>query len=224
MRTQPRLNAAAIVIGFTLFAIPSVFASTIAINPADFGVGSTLTTFAGLASGTEVNGLTVDGISFAYSLGNGAVVIDGGPGVTINITPPNVVSVGNDTGILTLTFPSLIDAFGYGYAILSTSPVATATTISLFNGAASVGSLSYSGTPDPVFAGGFAGIQSTLLFNRAELRFNSTVAPAFALDNVRTAATLQPVPEPTSVLLVGAGLGAMARLRLRRKGRTFLGM
>jgi len=49
------------------------------------GPGSTLTTFTGVADGTEVNGLTVNGILFNYSLGNGQVTIDGGPGTTNNI-------------------------------------------------------------------------------------------------------------------------------------------
>src|SRR5262249_25384233 len=151
-----------------------------------FGSGSTLTTFTGLPSGLEVNGLTVAGINFSYSLGNGQVIIDGGPGTTNNITPPNIVSVGNNTGILTLTLPSLVDTFGYGYAILSGAAVANATTIALFSGVTPVGSLSYNSTPDPLFSGGFAGIQSTIPFNRVQLTFNSVAAPAFALDNIRT--------------------------------------
>ena len=55
-------------------------AAVIAIDPSAFGPGSTLINFTGLADGTEVNGLTVGGVSFNYSLGNGSVIIDGGPG------------------------------------------------------------------------------------------------------------------------------------------------
>jgi hypothetical protein len=182
-----------------------------------FGAGSTLTTFTGLADTTEVNGLTVDGILFNYSLGNGHVVIDGGPGTTNNIAPPNIVSQGNPTGILTLTFPTALSQFGYGYAILSTSPV-NATTITLFQGATNVGSLVYFGVPDPTFVGGFAGIASTIPFDRAQLTFNSVVAPAFAMDNVRTTPAATSAPEPTSLVLLGVGLLGLSH-RLARTRR-----
>ena len=196
-------------------------ATTIPIGIGAFGAGSTLTTFTGLAFGTEVNGLTVDGIVFSYSLGNGTVMIDAGPGVTNNIDPPNIVSgLGNNSGILTLMFPSLIGSFGYGFAILSGGAVPNATTISLFNGAIPIGSLSFPGAPDPTFTGGFAGIQSSSLFNRAGVTFNSVVAPAFALDNVRTSTeTAAAVPEPATLLLLGVGLVVTARYRRRRRQR-----
>src|SRR5262249_56798209 len=95
MKTQRRfLLAAACVLVSSIGAGSSASASTIPVDIAAFGPGSTLTTFAALANGTEVNGLTVDGILFQYSLGNGSVIIDGGPGITNNITPPNIVSIG----------------------------------------------------------------------------------------------------------------------------------
>jgi hypothetical protein len=65
------------------------------------------------------------------------------------------------------------------------SPNGKFVAISLFNRATPVGSLSYAATPDPSLPGGFAGIQSTLTFNRVEVTFNSVSATAFALDNVR---------------------------------------
>jgi hypothetical protein len=178
----------------------SASASVIAVGPAAFPTSSALITFTGLPDGTEVNGLSVGGVLFTYSLGNGNVLIDGGPGVTNNIDPPNVVSTGDDTGTLTMTLPSPATMFGYGYAILSVADVVNATTISLFSGTTNVGTLSYDGAPDPVFTGGFAGIQSTLPFDKVAVTFNSVEAPAFALDNIRISAA---VPEPsTSVLLL----------------------
>ena len=195
-------------------------ASVIPISAGSFPLGSTLITFTGLADGTEVNGLIVNGVQFSYSAGNGNVVIDGGPGITNNISPPNIVSIGNSAGTLTLLLPGLENMFGYGFAVLSTVPVANATTISLFSGATAVGSLSYNGVPDPSFAGGFAGIQSTILFDRVQLTFNSVAAPAFALDNVRFANAV--VPEPTTMLLVGTalvGLGITTRRRRSTKPR-----
>jgi hypothetical protein len=194
-------------------AVTRAEASVIGVAVGSFGAGSTLTTFAGLADGTEVNGLTVNGIVYSYSLGNGQVIIDGGPGATNNITPPNVVSLfGSNTGILTLTFPTANSQFGFGYAVLTTVPVTNATTITLFDGATNVGSLSYNAVPDPVFAGGFAGISSTIPFNSARLTFNAAVAPSFALDNVRTTPVIS-APEPSTVVLLAVGLGLMVFCR-----------
>ncbi len=195
-----------------MLATSSALATVIPIGPGAFPGGSTLLTFAGILDGTEVNGLTVGGLLFNYSLGNGSVVIDGGPGVTNNITPPNVVSMGNNNGILTVSLPAVANLFGYGYAILTMINVTNATTITLFSGAANVGSLAYNGVPDPSFTGGFAGIQSTIPFDRVQITFNSAAAPFFALDNVRVAAAT--IPEPSSMLLVlGGALGLFWRKR-----------
>jgi hypothetical protein len=86
--------------------------------------------------------------------------------------------------------------------------VANATTISLFNGTTPLGSQSYMATPDPLFAGGFAGIQSTVAFDRVQITFNSVSASAFALDNIRTQAS---VPEPATIVLLGVGVVALAQ-------------
>ncbi len=192
----------------------AAYTSVIAVGPGAFPAGATLLDFATLSNGTEVNGLTVNGVQFSYTVGgsplNGAVQIDGGPGTTNNITPPNIVSVGNDTGILGLLLPAPVTLFGYGYAILNTTAVANAATINIFMGITNLGTLSYTGVPDPTFAGGFAGIQSTIPFNRVELTFNSAAAPAFAVDNVRFAI----IPEPSTILLT---VGALALGILRRR-------
>ena len=213
MRTPSQRIALTVAVLAMPVAAPSASASTIPVGIGAFG-GSTLTTFAGLADGTEVNGLIVDGIRFSYSAGNSQLIIDGGPGNTNNIALPNIVSIGSNSGVLTLLLPSFVDTFGYGYAILNNAAVANATTMSVFDGATLLGSRSYNGTPDPDFAGGFAGIQSTTAFNRVEITFNSVAAPAFALDNIRTLSTVSAVPEPATLALLATGVVGMFRSRM----------
>ena len=61
--------------------------------------GSSSISFDGLATGTEANGLVVGRLSFGVIVpgvsANGQVIVDGGPGVTGNVNPPNLVSVAN---------------------------------------------------------------------------------------------------------------------------------
>jgi len=118
--------SAALVIVCTLVAVPRASASLITVGIGAFPMGSTLTTFTGLALGTEINGLMVDpavgpggAILFEYSLGNGRVSVNVGPNTTHNINQPAVVSNdgANNSGVLTMTILSLVDLFGYGYAL-----------------------------------------------------------------------------------------------------------
>src|SRR5437764_8250015 len=114
-----------------------------------------------MATGKVVYGTSVNGLGSSYYLVNVNVIIDAGPGATNNISPPNIVSIGNPAGSLSILLPFAATMFGYGYAILATVAVPGATTISIFNGATFLGSLSYNGLPDPTFTGGFAGLAST---------------------------------------------------------------
>ena len=193
-------------------------AQLIAVPASAFPVSSTLLSFSGLADGVDVNGLVLGGITFSYSLGNGNVVIDGGPGTTNNVDPQNAVSVGNPSGILTLILPGFYDMFGYGYALLTVGPVVNATTITAFSGATNLGSVAFTASGDPAFSGGFAGVQSATPFDRVQFVFNNT-APAFAFDNVRlnAAANVSTIPEPSTTLLLGAGLVAVVGLARRRQ-------
>ncbi|MFL6451928.1 MAG: PEP-CTERM sorting domain-containing protein [Bryobacteraceae bacterium] len=196
-------------------------ADVIGVGPSAFPALSTVVDFTGLPTNREVNGLTVAGVRFDYTVAgaplNGAVVIDGGPGVTNNVSPPNIVSVGNNTGILNITLPSAVNLLGYGFAILNGVTIANATSVSAFSGSTLLGSVSFTGRPDPGFTGGFAGISSTTAFNRVALTFNSAAAPAFAVDNVRFAS----IPEPSTLALVlGVGvlfLAGALRSRIRRR-------
>jgi PEP-CTERM motif len=189
----------------------SAGAAVSAVGPGDFPGGSLFVDLAAAVDGTEVNGFSISGLTFSYSLGNGQVIFNGGPGITNNVAPPNVVSIGSPAGVLGISLPGLSSLFGYGYALLASGTVPDGTTITLFNGAANVGSLSYLAVPDPDFPGGFAGISSTVPFDRVELTFNGAVE-AWAVDNFRVTA----VPEPATVVMFTLGV---AGLLLRQRQR-----
>jgi PEP-CTERM motif len=193
-------------------------ATVIALTTADLS-GASLITFNGLTDGTAVNGLSVGGVQFNYLVNNLPSTdarLDGGPGITNNISPLNIVNFnGNANAILRLTFPEPEVRMGYGYAILSNAIVANATTVSLYDASnVLVGTLSVTGGPDPIFAGGFLGLESTIPFVRADLTF-STVGQAFAADNFRFAASA--VPEPASAVLFGVGILCASVRRLRKR-------
>lgn len=183
-----------------------------AVGTGAFPVGSLLVRLDGLADGDEVNGLSDGGLDFFYSLGNGHVIVDGGPGETNHIQPQNLVSIGDPSGVLSVHLPGPSLLFGFGYALLATGRVVDGTTMALFSGDAAVGSLSYIARPDPFFPGGFAGIRSTLPFDRVELRFNP-VAMAWAVDNFRVSA----VAEPSPLVLLPGGMAVLALLGRRRR-------
>jgi hypothetical protein len=109
-------------------------------------------------------------------------------------------------------------AFGAGATLTTFTGVADGTgvlTLALFDGTTAVGSLSFDGTPDPTFTGGFAGLLSTAPFDRVELTFDTSAVPAFAIDDIRTAT----VPEPALLVLFGVGLSAVALHRRRARRR-----
>jgi PEP-CTERM motif len=202
---------------FLTWAMP-VGASVIPLTPADFS-GASLITFTGLPNGTIINGMTINGVLFNYLVNNVASIdarIGSGPGNTNNITSPDVENFGgNANAVLRLTFPAAEVRLGYGYAILSTLVVPNATTVSLFDASnVLVGALSATGSPDPIFTGGFLGLQSTIPFVRADLTFSTTGA-LFAVDNVRFSPT--PVPEPSTLTLLAFGLATGSRRLLRRR-------
>lgn len=210
--TIHRMATLALASTLALTAVNAV-AAVSAVGPGDFPGSSLLVDLSTSVDGTEANGLTVGGLTFSYSLGNGNVIIDGGPGITNNVAPLNVVSIGVASGILGVALPGPSTMFGYGYALLATGTVAAGTTINLFNGTTNVGSLSYLATPDPDFPGGFAGISSTLPFDRVELTFNASAA-AWAADNFRVTA----VPEPTTLGMFVLGICALLMRQKRRVG------
>ena len=211
---RPRLTK--IVLATFLFFVTTLWpsaasADVIAIGPAAFPGNSTLITFTGVANLTELNGLAIDGVVFSIPR-TGVAFIGASGGTTNNLSPPSIVNPFN-VGPLTITLAGLSDRFGYGYLLNTSMPVANATTITLFNGLTNVGTLSYNGVPDPTLTGGFAGIQSTIPFDRVVVTFSGL---GYGMDNIRISAP-EAVPEPTTVLLLAPGLAGIAMVLRRLK-------
>ena len=192
-----------------LLALPA-HAAVSAIGVGSFSPTASLQTFNDAATGTDVNGLVLGGLSFSYSLGNAQVVVGSGPGNTNSVNDPSAVSTGDPSGVLRIALSEASLQFGFGFALLGPSAIPDGTTISLFSGATPIGSLVYGAAPDPSFSGGFAGIESTSAFDRVELTFNPA-AIAWAVDNIR----VTPVPEPSALALFALGALVIALRRGR---------
>ena len=81
-----------------------------------------------------------------------------------------MVSLSDPNGVaLIVSLSNLAIQFGYGYALNAEVSIPAATTIELFAGSTPVGSISFTGIPDPTFTEGFAGIATDTQFNRAVL-------------------------------------------------------
>jgi hypothetical protein len=210
-----------------LLAASFSYAALTPIGPLDFASGATTLDFAALSTGTEANGLVLDAVLFQVTKNgtstSGIVIVDGGPGTTGNITPPNLVSLTDPNGVaLIVSLPNLAIQFGYGYAVNAEVSVPTATTIELFAGSTPVGSISFTGVPDPTFTGGFAGVTSNTAFDRAVLTF-SDVGDAFAVDNVTFAAN-RASDEGQTLILLSAGVSVLLFLRARGRETRFLSL
>src|SRR5436305_11483951 len=184
--TRKLMAVIALLIGELLLG-SNARADVIGVGTSAFPASSTVIDFTGLPNGLEVNGLTVSGVGFDYTVNgapvNGAVIIDAGVGTTNNISPPYIrgrFPLFTGTGILGITLPSPVNLFGYGFAVSARGggvfPFPNLTSVSAFSGNTLLGSVSFTGNPDtgdPLsnVSGGFAGILSTTAFNRVALTF-----------------------------------------------------
>lgn len=200
----------------------------IPIGQSDFSGGEMLITYGPPAvGGSPVDGLLVSGVLHEFSVGGlasfDATVSGGGPGATNNVAPP--IIEGDGAGLLGLTFSEPQNRVGFGFAILANGPLSDGTTVELFDTSdLSLGMLTFPAVSDPSFPGGFAGLQSSDPFGRAEVTFSSQ-ALRFAFDNLRFESV---VPEPTSALVWSlfavAALGRGSRRRRRTDARGIRGL
>ncbi len=191
-----------------LVALPSATLSPPMVDQAivvDFGE---------VSISTPIHNQTIKGYTFSENIPN-ATTTNLGPGTTLNLNGVSLQSGGEYSPanyVLTVTMPIPVHGFGFGYSILDPSPVANAVTITVFNGLTNLGAITYPGTPDPLFTGGFAGVGSTDYFTSVKINFGPTAA-AFAIDNLA-------VPEPGSLALLLLGGAALGLRRQRQTARV----
>lgn len=160
-----------------------------------------------------VDGATIGGVLHNYSGGAFANIVDpSGPDIN-GLEPSNLD--GDADGVLLLTFAGTITRMGFDFARNTSQAIIDAVTIELFDGAISLGSLSYDAVPID-FVGGFAGIEDLDGFTSARITWSDTPsAGRFLIDNLIYGGGTASVPEPGSLLLLGVG-AAIALMRRRR--------
>jgi hypothetical protein len=187
-------------------------ATIIPIGPGDFSPSATLETYGTVETFQPVDGQTFSGVLHHFTIGGvpstAATIDDGAGGGSNHITPANIE--GPVGGVLSLLFPTPENRLGYGYAVANAGGIVpNATTVQLFDaGHNLLGGLSATGIPDPFFAGGFLGVESTIPFTLAEVTFNvgGPFLPRFAFDNLEFEPTAALVPEPASLILLTMSL------------------
>lgn len=194
-----------------LAAVPTLHANLFVVSKGSLSAPAvapnTIVHFDEIALDSDINGQTIKGFTFSENT-PAALASNFGPGDTNNVTVPwasNVSIIDPSTYVLTINMPAVVTRFGFGFAINTPVSTANAITVALFDGATNLGSLTFGGVPDPLFDGGFAGVGSTVGFDRVQVTFGIASNGFFAIDNVAAV-----VPEPGTLLagLLVAGVCA----------------
>lgn len=162
-----------------------------------------------------VNGLTVDGVTFHFSIGgvasNDANYNAGNGGIEKYVQDPSLE--GNALGVLTIDFASPTNGVQFGVARSIGGPLTPGLSVDLFGSSLNpLGTFTLNTQVYFTFSEGL--FVSPLTIGRAVLSFPSAnLASRFAIDNL----TSTPVPEPPTISLLSIGLAGLAAGCLRRK-------
>ena len=203
MTRQCRLRAA-VPLGFAVLAF---FAFTLEARAAIIGPGDfaapTLIDFEAVPSGPIGAFYGSLGVTFAHL--DGGSLFNAGTGSGISKTATNFFTE-PDYPSGEASFANLVTRAGF---FITTQPGHT-TTVYAYDGATLVGFESFS-TGGGGVGGSFAGIEFSSGFDRIVIDTIGPINDSFAIDDFRFEG--EPVPEPSTLLLLGAGLLAGARRR-----------
>ena len=162
------------------------------------------------------HGVSIAGVTFGFSI-NGAASAD----ATYNNTDAGNTQYirgsaleGNASGALTLNFTQATSLLSFGVALSSFNTLSPGFTVRLFDASLNaIGTFNVTTISTLSFTEGFFQYAGAPVA-RAVITFNPALAGGrFALDNL----TVNAIPEPATLLLLGSGLAAIASLARRRK-------